>query len=150
MIPNDLKGRFIYHFTSLNNLESIISEGLLSTNLKIDNGVVHENIANNEIQERRKTMKVTCGPQGVVHDYVPFYFAKRTPMLLNIVKSKNIDQIDIIFLAIPIEKVMDRDVVFTDASANTTIPPNFRLNKTGMFVDIRNHHEKQTLTCTIR
>ena len=80
MIPNDLKGRFIYHFTSLNNLESIISEGLLSTNLKIDNGVVHENIANNEIQERRKTMKVTCGPQGVVHDYVPFYFAKRTPM----------------------------------------------------------------------
>jgi len=128
MIPNELKGRFIYHFTSLNNLESIISEGLLSTNLKIDNGVVHENIANNEIQERRKTMKVTCGPQGVVHDYVPFYFAKRTPMLLNIVKSKNIDQIDIIFLAIPIEKVMDRDVVFTDASANTTIPPNFYNN----------------------
>lgn len=125
MIPNELKGRFIYHFTSLNNLQSIIDEGLLSTNLKIENGVVHENIANNEIQKRRETMHVTCGPRGVVHDYVPFYFAKRTPMLLNIVKSKNIDQIDIIFLAIPIERVMDRDVVFSDASANTTIPPNF-------------------------
>lgn len=128
MIPNELKGRFVYHFTSLNNLESIISEGLLSTNLKIENGIVHENIANNEIQERRKTMSVTCGPQGVVHDYVPFYFAKRTPMLLNIVKSKNIDQIDIIFLAIPIEKLMDVDVVFTDASANTAIPPSFYNN----------------------
>lgn len=128
MIPNELKGRFIYHFTSLNNLESIISEGLLSTNLKIENGVDHENIANNEIQERRKTMNVTCGPKGVVHDYVPFYFAKRTPMLLNIVKSKNIDQIDIIYLAIPIEKVMDREVVFSDASANTAIPPNFYNN----------------------
>lgn len=128
MIPNELKGRFIYHFTSINNLESIISEGLLSTNLKIDSGVDHENVANNEIQERRKTMNVTCGPKGVVHDYVPFYFAKRTPMLLNIVKSKNIDQIDIIYLAIPIEKVMDRDVVFSDASANTAIPPNFYNN----------------------
>jgi hypothetical protein len=128
MIPNELKGRFIYHFTSVNNLESIIEDGLLSTNLKIENGVDHENIANNEIQERRKTMNVTCGLQGVVHDYVPFYFAKRTPMLLNIVKSKNIDQIDIIYLAIPIEKIMDSDVVFSDASANTTIPPNFYSN----------------------
>jgi len=125
MIPNELKGRFIYHFTSINNLESIIVDGLLSTNQKIENGVDHENIANNEIQERRKTMNVSCGPQGIVHDYVPFYFAKRTPMLLNIVKSKNIDQIDIIYLAIPIEKIMDSDAVFSDASANTAIPPNF-------------------------
>jgi hypothetical protein len=135
MIPNELKGRFIYLFTSLNNLESIISEGLLSTNLKIENGVDHENVANNEIQERRKTMNVTCGPKGVVHDYVPFYFAKITPMLLNIVKSKNIDQIDIIYLAIPIERVMDRDVVFSDASANTAIPPNF-YNNTSKLSDL--------------
>jgi|GEM_PF-2141536 hypothetical protein len=26
---------------------------------------------------------------------------------------------------------------------------NSGLNKTGIFVDIRNHHDKQTLTCTI-
>jgi len=125
MIPNELKGRFVYHFTSVNNLESIIADGLLCTNAKIENGVTHDDIANNEIQKRRSTMEVTCGPKGVVHDYVPFYFAKRTPMLLNIVKSKNIDQIDIIYLAIPIEKIMDSDVVFSDASANTKIPPIF-------------------------
>jgi hypothetical protein len=125
MIPNEFKGRFVYHFTSINNLESIISDGLLSTNLKIKNGVSHENIANNEIQERRKTMNVTCGPKGVVHDYVPFYFAKRTPMLLNIVKTKNIDQIDIVFLAIPIEKILKSNVIFSNASANTVVPPSF-------------------------
>lgn len=128
MIPNKFKGRFIYHFTSLNNLESIIQEGLLSTNLKNKSGITHEDISNNDIQKRREKMNVTCGPQGVVHDYVPFYFAKRTPMLLNIVKSKNIDQIDIIYLAIPIEKLIDKDVVFSDASANTAIPPNFYSN----------------------
>lgn len=125
MIPNELKGRFVYHFTSISNLKSIISDGLLSTNSKIKKGINHQNIANNNIQERRKNMAVTCGPKGVVHDYVPFYFAKRTPMLLNIVKSKNIDQIDIIYLAIPIENIVDKKFVFSDASANTIIPPNF-------------------------
>ncbi|OQQ07836.1 hypothetical protein BK411_10785 [Vibrio splendidus] len=128
MIPDEFKGRFAYHFTSVNNLQSIISDGLLCTNSKIKLGIAHENIANNDIQERRSRMEVTCGPTGVVHDYVPFYFAKRTPMLLNIVKSKNIDQIDIIYLAIPIEKIVKENVVFTDASANTEIPPNFYAN----------------------
>lgn len=128
MIPNELKGRFVYHFTSVNNLESIIDDGLLSTNAKIENSVTHDDIANDEIQKRRSTMKVTCGPKGVVHDYVPFYFAKRTPMLLNIVKSKNIDQEYIVYLAIPIEKILEVDVVFSDASANTIVPPNFYEN----------------------
>ncbi|MGV2842160.1 DarT ssDNA thymidine ADP-ribosyltransferase family protein, partial [Vibrio cyclitrophicus] len=76
MIPNEFKGRFAYHFTSVNNLQSIISDGLLCTNLKIKHGIVHEDIANNDIQKRRSKMEVTCGPRGVVHDYVPFYFAK--------------------------------------------------------------------------
>ncbi|OBT29324.1 hypothetical protein A9263_04505 [Vibrio cyclitrophicus] len=128
MIPNEFKGRFAYHFTSVNNLQSIISDGLLCTNLKIKHGIVHEDIANNDIQKRRSKMEVTCGPRGVVHDYVPFYFAKRTPMLLNIVKSKNIDQIDIVYFAIPIEKITNENVVFSDASANTEIPPNFYKN----------------------
>jgi len=125
MIPNGLKGRYVYHFTAIQNLKSIVSDGLLSTNLKVKAELEHRNIANNEIQQRRKKMPVTCGPRGVVHDYVPFYFSKRTPMLLNIVKSKNIDQTDIIYLAIPIEKVLEKNVVFSDASANTISPPNF-------------------------
>lgn len=125
MIPPQLKDRFAYHFTYIDNLQSIIDDGLLSTNLKIENGVEHKNVANDEIQERRSKMEVTCGPKGVVHDYVPFYFAKRTPMLLNIVKSKNIDQVGIIYFAVPIDKVADTNVVFSDASANTIIPPQF-------------------------
>ncbi|WP_413505722.1 DarT ssDNA thymidine ADP-ribosyltransferase family protein [Photobacterium phosphoreum] len=128
MIPENLKGRFVYHFTSVHNLRSIIYDGLLCTNLKIRRGVDHVDIANSDIQKRRSTMEVTCGPRGVVHDYVPFYFAKRTPMLLNIIKLKNIDQIDIIYLAIPIEKIMDDSAVFSDASANTKIPPKFYKN----------------------
>lgn len=70
-------------------------------------------------------MRVTTGPEGVVHDYVPLYFARRTPMLLSLVKSKNIDQVDVIYFAVKIDKILDDNVVFTDASANTETPPNF-------------------------
>ncbi|OOX29516.1 hypothetical protein BJL85_15760 [Vibrio parahaemolyticus] len=125
MIPNEFKGRYAYHFTHIDNLPSIIESGLLSTNEKQKNGIEHTDVANSSIQERRSKMIVTCGPGGVVHDYVPFYFAKRTPMLLNIVKSKNVDQELVVFLAVPIDKVTERNTVFSEASANTTVPPQF-------------------------
>ncbi|HCN7932149.1 TPA: DUF4433 domain-containing protein, partial [Escherichia coli] len=73
-------------------------------------------------------MRVTCGPGGVVHDYVPFYFTKRSPMLLNVIKKKNVDQEGIIYLAIPIEAIEDKSVVFSNSSANTLTPPTFYSN----------------------
>lgn len=121
-------GRFVYHFTYFENLEQIIKNGLLSTNLKINKGIVHQNIANNEIQHRRSEMSVTCGPGGVVHDYVPFYFTKRSSMLLNVIKTKNVDQEGIIYFAIPIEVIEGESVVFSSSSANTLTPPSFHSN----------------------
>ncbi len=124
-MSTQFSGKFVYHFTYFENLEKIIKNGLLSTNLKNKQGIAHKNIANNDIQHRRSEMIVTCGPGGVVHDYVPFYFTQRSPMLLNVIKNKNIDQEGIIYLAIPIESIMDKSVVFTSASANTGVPPKF-------------------------
>lgn len=128
MIDSRYSGRFVYHFTYVKNLEQIIKNGLLSTNLKKNKGIVHQDIANNEIQHRRSEMKVTCGPGGVIHDYVPFYFTKRSPMLLNVIKTKNVDQEGIIYFAIPIEAIEDKSVVFSSSSANTLTPPNFYSN----------------------
>lgn len=125
MMESKYSGRFVYHFTHIDNLEEIIKNGLLSTNLKAKKGIKHKDIANNEIQHRRSEMKVTCGPGGVIHDYVPFYFTKRSPMLLNVIKGKNVDQEGIIYLAIPIEAVEDKSVVFSTSSANTLSPPAF-------------------------
>ncbi|QXA21575.1 Uncharacterised protein [Lelliottia amnigena] len=118
-------GKYVYHFTYFTNLEQIIKHGLLSTNNKEKQNLAHENIANNDIQHRRSEMRVPCGPGGVVHDYVPFYFTKRSPMLLNVIKNKNIDQEGIIYLAVPIEVVEKSSVVFTSFSANTLTPPDF-------------------------
>lgn len=125
MAESKYSGRFVYHFTYIDNLDEIIKNGLLSTNLKTKKGIIHKDIANNEIQRRRSEMRVTCGPGGVIHDYVPFYFTKRSPMLLNVIKGKNVDQEGIIYLAVPIEAVEDKSVIFSNSSANTLIPPTF-------------------------
>ncbi|KAB1471816.1 type II toxin-antitoxin system toxin DNA ADP-ribosyl transferase DarT [Cronobacter muytjensii] len=128
MIDPQYAGRYVYHFTYIDNLEKIIKNGLLSTNLKSNKGINHKDIANSIIQHRRSEMRVTCGPGGVVHDYVPFYFTKRSPMLLNVIKKKNIDQEGIIYLALPIDAVNDKSVVFSNSSANTFTPPDFHSN----------------------
>jgi len=124
-IPPEHQNRYFYHFTHIENLESILNNGLLSTNKKNSLGLEHKNIANESIQHRRHEMDVACSPYGKVHDYVPFYLTTTNPMLLSLVNNKNIDQPLMIFFAIPIHKILENGVVFTDASANTSAPPNF-------------------------
>lgn len=124
-IPSEHRSRYVYHMTHLENLESILQNELLSTNEKTRLGIKHKNIANHGIQNRRAAMNVTCGPRGTVHDYVPFYFCPREPMLLRLLNSKNLDQQLIIYLAVKIDVVEREDVVFTSASANTNISPTF-------------------------
>lgn len=124
-IPSEHRSRYVYHMTHLENLESILQNELLSTNEKTRLGIKHKNIANHGIQNRRAAMNVTCGPMGTVHDYVPFYFSPREPMLLRLLNSKNLDQQLIIYLAVKIDVVEREDVVLTSASANTNIPPTF-------------------------
>ncbi|WP_405376036.1 DarT ssDNA thymidine ADP-ribosyltransferase family protein [Pseudobutyrivibrio sp.] len=124
-IPEEYNDRYIFHFTHIDNLKSIIDEGLLSTSKKKEKGIGHFDVANGVIQERRETMKVTEGPRGTVHDYVPFYFAITNKMLLSIVNNKSVDQEDIIFLVMPIAVLEKDDTVFSDRAANCNVAPNF-------------------------
>jgi len=121
----NLSDKYIYHFTHIENLDSILKAGLICTNIKNKLAITHHNVAASSIQERRSAMDVTCAPYGTVHDYVPFYFCSVNPMLLSLLNKKNVDQQDIIFFAISLEKVFNETVVFSDASANTVIPPHF-------------------------
>lgn len=124
-IPPEHRNRFAYHFTYMENLPGILKSGLFSVNEQIARGLKHESIAQKEIQNRRSTMVVTCAPGGVVHDYVPFYFCKRSSMLLAVLNKKNVDQQFLVHLGVSIQLLEDEGTVFTDASANTDIPPNF-------------------------
>jgi len=48
------------------------------------NAVGYTSIAHQNIQDRRAYTQVPCGPRGCLHDYVPFYFCVRSPMLYTI------------------------------------------------------------------
>ena len=127
-IPTNYKDKYFFHFTHIENLESILQNGLLSMNKKNELEIQHTDISSETIQHRRSAMDVTCAPNGTVHDYVPFYFTTVNPMLLGILNRKNIDQPLVIYFAVSIEKLSEYNVVFTDASANTNQPPNFYNN----------------------
>ncbi|ECF7065234.1 type II toxin-antitoxin system toxin DNA ADP-ribosyl transferase DarT [Klebsiella michiganensis] len=124
-LPANHSQRYVYHFTHIDNLESLFSNNMLSNNELMRRTTPTLSIAEPDIQARRATMQVTCGPGGVVHDYVPFYFCTRSPMLLGVVNKRNIDQLDIIYLEFKLSKLINYDFVFTDSSANAFTPPNF-------------------------
>lgn len=73
----------LYHFTSIHHLASIIERGLLCDNGAVD-GLLAVEVGNRGIKERRRRRAVPVGPGGAVADYVPFYFAPRSPMLYSI------------------------------------------------------------------
>lgn len=124
-IPVEHVHRYAYHFTSIENLPEILEHGLLSYNEKRKRNVNHVSVAEDSIQKRRSRMPVTCGPGGVVHDYVPFYFCKRTSMLQAVILRKNVDQQFLIYIAVSIDWVDKARGIFTDASANTEPAPTF-------------------------
>ncbi|MGZ8247290.1 type II toxin-antitoxin system toxin DNA ADP-ribosyl transferase DarT [Methylomagnum sp.] len=72
----------IYHITPLENLRQIFQAGGLLAKRALDQeDAGYTNIAHQTIQDRRAQTPVPCGPGGVLQDYVPFYFAPRSPML---------------------------------------------------------------------
>ena len=75
----------IYHITLGHNLRAILQAGGLKCwNELQQTGTNYTTIAYSHIQDRRAAKQVPCGPQGTLHDYVPFYFAPRSPMLFTI------------------------------------------------------------------
>jgi ssDNA thymidine ADP-ribosyltransferase DarT-like protein len=73
----------IYHITPIDNLPGIIKEGglLCDRNAK---KIKFVSIGHKDIKERRLRKGVPLAPGGVLADYVPFYFAPRSPMLYTI------------------------------------------------------------------
>lgn len=115
---------FIYHITHINNLESIVkADGLLAYNALCKAEAEYTNIAYESIQYRRATTRVPCSAGGVLHDYVPFYFAPRSPMLYTInkgnVEGYSEDQTRIIYLVSEVETIADSNLhfAFTDGHA---------------------------------
>jgi ssDNA thymidine ADP-ribosyltransferase, DarT len=78
-VPNPVR---LFHITAIANLPQIGKAGMLvSKNHGAAVGIDYQNIAHRGAQGTRAIRELPDPPGGVVHDYVPFYFAPRSPML---------------------------------------------------------------------
>ena len=75
----------IYRLMHLANLPVCLARGGVHAPNHVPNdGFPYRPIHNVEIQQVRRQRIIPCGPGGSVHDYVPFYFGPRSPMLLQL------------------------------------------------------------------
>jgi hypothetical protein len=115
----------IYHITHINNLPSIIQhDGLFCDTLTSNYCLTPLGIAHQHIKQRRAGREVPVAAGGTLADYVPFYFAPRSPMLYAIHKHQvtgyNEGQHDILHLVVTIQRVARSGLsfAFTDGHAD--------------------------------
>lgn len=120
-VPNPIR---LFHITAIGNLADICSNGgLLSKELGSLIGVNYQNIAHAGAQGARAARSVPNPPGGKMHDYVPFYFAPRSPMLMAINGGKvagcSLRQGDILHFETTVTKMIavKSPMVFYDRNA---------------------------------
>jgi ssDNA thymidine ADP-ribosyltransferase, DarT len=122
-IPNPIR---LFHITALHNLQAIIQSGaLLSKNSGAQAGINYQNIAHAGAQGARSVRTVPNPPGGNIHDFVPFYFAPRSPMLLAIQGGKvagcALKQEDIVHLETTVDKANALGLPFVFYDRNATL-----------------------------
>jgi hypothetical protein len=111
----------VYHFTHIGNLTSVVRTGL-EADSQVGQRLVRE-VGEPRIKQMRRSRVVDVGVGGVVGDYVPFYFAPRSPMLYSIwrrnVPSFADDSHDFVYLCSTLAtlKTTGCEVVLSDRNA---------------------------------
>lgn len=111
----------IYGFLHVDNLQVCLSRGVLhAPNHTPQDGLMYKTIHHLDIQQQRKIIRIPCGPRGVIHDYVAFYFGYLSPMLLQLktgqVAGYNEGQEPLIYLTSSAQVIMQHQMgfVFSD------------------------------------
>jgi len=114
---------YVFHFTHINNLESILGDGLIPKWKGIDK--VKADISNQDVQARRarKSFPVSNGKIEPLHNLVPTYLAKTTPTIW--AHSGRIE--DIVILKISASVILSENInyVFTDGNAASSDTNSF-------------------------
>jgi hypothetical protein len=122
-VPNPVR---LFHITAIANFGSICqAQALLSKNAGRTVGIQYQNIAYQGAQGARAGRAVQNPPGGVIHDYVPFYFAPRSPMLLAIeggrVPGCQWRQSDVLHLETSVQRVTANGAPFVFYDRNATL-----------------------------
>lgn len=122
----------IYHITHVVNLSGILADGgLWCDRLRSVHAVGAVSIAHQHIKDRRAKRSVPSPAGGTLADYVPFYFAPRSPMLYTIhrgnVQGYTEGQRPIVHLVSMVETAiaLNKPWAFTDGHAEIAISEFF-------------------------
>ncbi|GAT07396.1 DUF4433 domain-containing protein [Mycolicibacterium novocastrense] len=111
------------HFTHIEHLETVINNGLLCDTDAQSTGVLTREAGNVGIKAARRKRPVPIEPYGRVADYVPFYFAARSPMMSAISNGKvpefGTDSTSLMYLATTTQILVEGGLklLFTDRNA---------------------------------
>lgn len=114
--------RLLFHFTHVGNVAALLAEGRLLADAAVTErgDLLRVEVGQRGIKERRRGLAVPSGPGGHVCDYVPFYFAPRSPMLYVIeqgqVEAYQQGQEPIAYLVSRVDRIQatGRPIVFSD------------------------------------
>lgn len=112
----------VLHMTRIERLPSVIEHGLLPDNACIERHIAGVEIGYDHIKRRRARRDVPCGVGGTLADYVPFYFAPRSPMLFAITCGN-----------VSVEAARTKQIVYLISSTQT-------LRQAGLTVLASNRH----------
>lgn len=124
-IPAPYRDRFVYHFTQVSNLKTILGHGLLSVSEQRRLGVPLNTIVWEGVQRHRAGVMVPTQPPRNYEEYIPFYFCKLSPMLLTIMSSKAIDEELIIHFEFPLDILSQYPSAFTNRAVLPGSEPEF-------------------------
>ena len=116
MMPNPL---ILFHFTAIKNLSCILKTGSIRcTNLLKNQNITYVSIANNNVQEKRAKKHIP-NTAFTLHDYVPFMFAPRSPMMYvitqgNVPDAQERNSDNLIYFVVDFENIKNMDYIFTD------------------------------------
>lgn len=125
-MPPPPQNIFLYHITAIPNLPGIVAQqALRSKGWLTNNRFDYSDIAYQGAQGRRATKVVPHLPGGVIHDYVPFYFAPRSPMLFTInngnVPGCTHGQDDIVHIVFTLDAIVQAGLPFVFYDYNATL-----------------------------
>ena len=122
----------ILRFIHMDNLETVLRRGgMHAPNFTPRDGLPWKVIHDEEVQAKRARRQVHCGPGGVLHDYVSFYFGYMSPMMLRLNTGRVVgyteDQRPLVYLVSTAQAVQEGGVgfVFTDGHGIAALTDDF-------------------------
>jgi ssDNA thymidine ADP-ribosyltransferase, DarT len=135
--------RLVLHFTHVRNLPGILAAECIQADNHVDRrSALAVEAADLAIKDSRRAIAISLPPFGCVADYVPFYFAPRSPMLYKLAKggvpAYTEGQDPLIYLVSTVKTIADAGLrwLFSDGNCAATVTQVFDdLEVLGSMVD---------------